>query len=160
MNRMFKQLWLCVAALLTLIACDNGYDCSLNNIAYNSIGLYRSNGNGDRYKLPEPLTVSLTVNGRDSIVVNHIQDTDNLMLPLSYANSCDTVILHFGDIATDTMYIAKENIPYYISMECGTVMYHRLTGAEHTKNFIDSAAIVNNYINFDNNENIRLYLAD
>ena len=34
----------------------------------------------------------------------------------------------------------------------------KILSLQHTHNFIDSAAIVNDYVNFDYNENIKLYL--
>ena len=154
-------LILCIAACTAFISCETGYDCSINNIAYNHIGFYKTDTDGkeSKYKIQEALTVSLMVNGSDSIAINHIQDTDNLMLPMSYTNNRDTVIFRTESGIYDTLFVDHENIPYYISMECGTVMYHNLTGIEYTGNIIDSAVIVNKYIKFDNNGNIKLYLA-
>lgn len=145
-----------------LVSCENGYDCSLENTAYNRIGLHSTdeNGNENDYILTEALTVSLIVNGRDSIVVNHIENADMLQIPMSYTNTCDTVTFNYESGFSDTLFISHENIPYYISMECGTVMYHKLTGIRHTKSLIDSAVIVNDYVKFDYNENIKLYLID
>lgn len=100
----------------------------------------------------------MMVNGNETIVVNHVSNASGLQLPMSYANDCDTTIIRYDNNITDTIYIAHENIPYYISMECGTVMYHKILSLQHTHNFIDSAAIVNDYVNFDYNENIKLYL--
>lgn len=145
-----------------LISCENGYDCSLENTAYNRVGIYSTGENGIEapYAFPEALTVSLMVNGKDSIVINHIEDAQLLQIPMSYTNECDTVIFHYEGNFTDTLYMEHLNIPYYISMECGTVMYHKLTGLRHTNSLIDSAAILNDYINFDYNENIKIYLID
>ena len=97
------------------------------------------------------------VNGSDSIVVNHIQNADILQLPMSYTNECDTVIFNYGQEITDTIYVRHKNIPFYISMECGTVMYHRIEEVTHTNNLIDSIAIEERNVNFDYNENIKLY---
>ncbi len=157
-----KLLLLSLLTAVLFTGCENGYDCSLENVAYNRIGFYRTNSNGidSSYTFPEVLTVSLMVNGRDSIVVNHIKDAEGLQLPMSYTSECDTVIFAYEGDVRDTLYFDHTNIPYYISMECGTVMYHRLTGIRHTGSFIDSAAIVNDYINFNYNENVKLYLFD
>ena len=67
---------LAFAALLS--SCENGYDCYLENIAYNRIGFYKSDSTDVKYQLPEVLTVSLMINGKDSIVVNHIEYADAL----------------------------------------------------------------------------------
>ena len=68
------------------IGCDNGYDCYLENTAYDRIGFYRSDSSEVKYEFPEALTVSLMVNGKDSIVVNHIVNTGQW----NAAQSCTT----------------------------------------------------------------------
>ena len=45
-------------------------------------------------------------------------------------------------------------------MECGTVMYHKVTGLKCTNSFIDSAVIANENVKFDYNENIKVYFID
>ena len=142
-------------------ACDSGYDCHLENTAYNRIGFYNSSaGNNDKYEFPEMLTVSLMVNGKDSIVVNHITNADGLQLPMSYTNACDTVIFNYNDNINDTLFVAHENILYYQSMECGTVMYHKLENITHTGRFIDSIAIVEKFVKFNANENVKIYFVE
>lgn len=161
-KRVFAAIVPLFLLAMAFTSCESGYDCSLENTAYDRIGFYTTdaNGNDKSYAFPEALTVSLVVNGRDSIVVNHIENAEMLQLPMSYTNECDTVIFHYEGNFTDTLYIDHQNIPYYISMECGTVMYHKLTDIRHTENLIDSAVIVRNYVKFDHNENIKLYLVD
>ena len=156
-----KILTFLAIAVMTLTACDNGYDCHLENTAYNRIGFYSSADSvTGKYALPETLTVSIMINGTDSILVNHITDTDGLQLPMSYTNSCDTVIFNYNDEITDTLYVAHENILYYQSMECGTVMYHKLDSITHTNRFIDSVSIVQQYVKFDPNENVKIYFIE
>ena len=152
---------LIAAAILILTgSCDSGYDCGIENTAYNRIGFYNIDGNNTEkeYQFPEVLTVSLRVNGKDSVVINHITNAGELKVPISYTHDCDTVVFSYESGATDTLYVSHENIPYFISMECGLAMYHKLLGVRHTEAFIDSVAITNDYVNFDNNENIKLYL--
>ena len=162
-----KRAYIALAAIAAACAalftgCDNGYDCSLENTAYNRIGFYRINGYGieEKTEFSQTLTVSAMVNDTAKVVVNRIENASSLQLPMSYAQECDTTIFSYPGGITDTLYITHENIPYYISMECGTVMYHKILDIRHTGNFIDSAAIVNDYVNFDYNENIKLYLAE
>lgn len=149
-----------VTCAIILGSCDSGYDCGIEKTSYNRIKFYNIDSNNieNEYKFPEVLTVSLVVNGKDSIVVNHITGTGSLKLPISYTHECDTVVFSYENNATDTLFVKHENIPYFISMECGLAMYHRLQSVEHTNAFIDSVAIINDYVNFDNNENIKLYL--
>lgn len=149
---------LLVAAAFT--SCENGYDCYLENVAYNRIGFYKSDSTELKYELPEVLTVSLMVNGKDSIAVNHIQNADGLMLPMSYTNECDTVIFSYGNNISDTLYVFHQNILYYQSMECGTIMYHKLEDIRHTDRYIDSVAIANEYVKFDGNENVKIFFIE
>ena len=148
-----------VCAIL-LGSCDAGYECGIEKTSYNRIKFYNIDSNNieSEYQFPDILTVSLLVNGKDSIVINHLANASSLQLPMSYTNSCDTVVFSYENNATDTLFVKHENIPYFISMECGLAMYHRLQDVTHTKAFIDSVAIINDYVNFDNNENIKLYL--
>ena len=159
----FKHITVSFLAMLLLFTgCEESYDCSIENVAYNKMGFYCVSDDNveSKYKYPEALTVSLMVNGNDSIVVNHITDTDNLRLPMSYTSNCDTVVFHYEGDYTDTIYVELENIPFYISMECGTVMYHKVIGLKCTNSFIDSAVIANENVKFDYNENIKVYFID
>ena len=164
MSRIRKKITPLALLLCTLLStgCDGGYDCALDNIAYNRIKFYSINEYGAEaeYAFPEYLTASIMINGRDSIVVNHTTNAKELILPMSYTNVCDTVILNFFDRYNDTLYIGHENIPIYQSMECGVIMHHRLTEIAHTGNIIDSMAIKRAEINFNPNENIKLYFVE
>ena len=143
-----------VAALL--VGCDNGYDCSLNNTAYNKMGFY-SALTKERYIHPGPIDVSLMVNGKDSLFINHLTDAEDISLPMSYTQSIDTVIFLYEDGLRDSLYITHSNEPYYQSMECGTLMYHSISEVEHTGVWMEDVAIKNKKVNFKGNENIKIY---
>ena len=159
-----KQITVSLTMLCCLLCtgCDGGYDCALDNIAYNRIKFYTINEHGveSEYAFPEPLTVSMKVNGRDAIVVNYATNAKELTLPMSYTSNCDTVLLNFFDRYSDTLYIGHNNIPIYQSMECGVIMHHRLTGTANTTNMIDSMVIKETNVNFDHNENIKIYFTE
>lgn len=146
-----------------MTGCDNGGDCKIYNTAY-----YRTlfcstdaiTGEEIPYTFPEPVDIRLIVNGNDSLVMNNMTSNTEIALPMCYTQECDTLLLEFGSIVTDTLFVEHTNIPYFISMDCGTGMYHNITGLRHTNNFIDSAAIIHPFINFDANENIKLYIAE
>ena len=78
-----KQIAILLVAICSLFSttgCEGGYDCALDNIAYNRVKFYYINEYGieKEYSFPEPLTVSMMVNGRDSIVVYHMTNTKEL----------------------------------------------------------------------------------
>ena len=150
-------------AVSTLIAaCDSGSDCNINNVSYNRIQLYSTDGitSTSKYSYPNALTVKLVINGNDSIVINHMTDASELQLPVSYTHECDTVVFEYEEGGTDTLFVGHSNIPYFISTDCGMAMYHKLTTLRHTNNLIDSANINDPTINFSWHENIKLYITE
>ena len=158
------QLFLLVilAAVLTA-SCDNGGDCNINNVAYNRIHFYtidQESGKENKIVYPGTLNVELIVNGKDSIVLNHVTEVGDIAVPLSYTNECDTLLLKYEDGSNDTLFVEHTNIPYFISMDCGIGMYHNLTDVRHTDVLLDSASIIHPFINFDAHENIKLYFIE
>ena len=100
------------------------------------------------------------INGNAATAVNHVTNAKEIKLPMSYTATCDTVIMNFSGNYNDTLYIGHSNIPIFQSMECGVIMHHKLNGATHTARLIDSMAINNANVNFDYNENIKLYFTE
>ena len=159
-----------IAVLLTLFCCllctgcDGGYDCALENVAYNRMKFYTIGADGQEkeYAFPDAMTVSVMVNGQEYIAINHVTNVKEIKLPMSYTAACDTVIMNFynNDSYNDTLYIGHDNIPIYQSMECGVIMHHELITATSTNVIIDSLAIGNANVNFDYNENIKLYFTE
>lgn len=162
MFRIFIRMALFVYPIL-LVSCDNGADCNINNISYNRVLLYGTNGEDsimDSNCYPDTLTAKLIINGKDSIVINKSVGASELQLPVCYTQECDTIVLEYADDITDTLYIEHTNEPYFISVDCGMAMYHYLNGVRYTKNLIDSVVIAEPFINFDFNENIKLYITE
>lgn len=150
-----------VAAIATLLlvavtSCDNGYDCTLNNTSYNNIGFYSAETKS-KYAYPDALNVSLMVNGKDSIMIYHITSAEGVSLPMSYTHDTDTVVFHYESGHCDSLYIEHSNEPYYQSMECGTLMFHKIEDVRYTDVWIESVAIQNKNVNFKGNENIKIY---
>lgn len=151
--------------LFITASCDNGADCNINNVAYNRIQLYSAIADVDtivsgKYSYPDTLTVKLVVNGNDSIIVNRLVGASELQLPICFTQECDTLVFEYSGADNDTLYIEHTNIPYFVSSDCGMAMYHHLTGLRHTHSLIDSAAIKEAFINYDWNENIKLYIIE
>ena len=151
--------------LLIFASCDNGADCNINNVAYNRIQLYSAIAQYDtisseKYSYPGTLTVKLVINGNDSVIVNNLVGASELQLPVCFTQECDTLVFEYSSAGNDTLFIEHTNIPYFVSSDCGMAMYHHLTGLRHTNSLIDSAAIKEAFINYDWNENIKLYIIE
>ena len=145
------------------VCCDNGGDCKINNVSYYRTTFYsidNETNTESKLQYSEPISVALVINGRDSLVVNHITEATDLALPMSYTHSCDTVLIGFGDFAIDTLFVNHTNIPYFISMDCGMGMYHEITSVKSSGEIIYSVAVIYPPINLDSNENIKIYIAE
>lgn len=164
---MKKNIFTALVALLmlTIFSCDNGADCNINNVAYNRIQLYGAITDndtiaGNKYSYPDTLTVKLIINGNDSIIINRMVGASELQLPVCFTQECDTLVMEYSNADNDTLYIEHTNIPYFVSSDCGMAMYHHLIAVRHTNSLIDSAAINEAFINYDWNENIKLYIIE
>lgn len=140
--------------LLLLAGACNDTDCTVSNTAYVNYGLY--NGNGVAVAFTEPVTVTTT--GVDSVLINQENNMQLMQLPLSYTNTEDTFIVHLSETLFDTIYVTHQNIPHFISMECGTGMYHHIDAVRCAHRIFDSITIVNPDVTYDTNEHIKVYL--
>lgn len=140
--------------LLLLAGACNDTDCTVSNTAYVNYGLY--NGNGVAVASTEPVTVTTT--GVDSVLINQENNMQLMQLPLSYTNTEDTFIVHLSETLFDTIYVTHQNIPHFISMECGTGMYHHIDAVRCAHRIFDSITIVNPDVTYDTNEHIKVYL--
>lgn len=101
-------------------------------------------------------TVSIT--RHDSIILNRIPNASKLSLPMAYHNQGDTLIFNYSSLSrNDTIYIAHDNFPQVNLPECGTYMFHRITGAKSTDTSIERIEISNPNVNYEGKENIKIY---
>lgn len=145
---------LIVGACLLLAACG-GEDCVINNTVAATMNFYSAEGNA--VMLNDELTVSIVRPGNDSIVLNRKRSATGADLPLGYANECDTFVLQFSLAnMVDSVFIYHTNQPYFISLDCGTAMFHTITGTDCTHHALQSVTVTNPEINYDAIENLRL----
>lgn len=147
---------------VAIAGCDNGGDCNINNVSYNRIYIYKAdaeNGTEEKSEYPGTLSVSLVVNGKDSVVVNHLSQFSELAVPMCYTQECDTLVFLYETQEQDTLFVEHTNTPFFIALDCGMSMFHTLTGLRYTNTLIDSAKIVYPSVDFDAHENIKLYIA-
>ncbi len=151
-----KKIWtLFVIGLMLMLSCDN-IDCTLNNTVNMNCGFYSS---GNAVELSDMLTV--TALGTDSILINREVGAEEMILPLSYWNPVDSIVLKIegeGYLFTDTLYIEKSNTPHFESPDCPSTMFHQIISARHSRNFIDSITIVKSSVDYEQLENIQIHL--
>lgn len=87
-------------------------------------------------------------------LLNCLVNAENFFLPVSYSHPEDTLVFFKGSIYStnwtlDTLWLKKNDIPHFESVDCGTHFFHRLTAVRSTHNGIDSVVIVNPNVNYD-----------
>jgi len=66
-------------------------------------------------------------------------------------------IVRFNDITDTISVFYQNNDRYYLSLECGCIVVHKIDEVVSTNHFIDSISIINRDINTANAENIQIY---
>ncbi len=90
-------------------------------------------------------------------LVNRKTGAKSLELPLSYTADEDTFYIIYSQRLSDTLYVKHTNLPYFTSMDCGTVMHYKLTGVSATNHLIDSVQIVASEVTNSLKENVKIY---
>lgn len=134
------------------ISCSNT-DCVITNTSYTNFMFYNERGQ----TIALSGTISVTAAGTDSILVNKETNPKSFQLPLSYTNAEDTFIVHYTEKMVDSIFVKHANIPHFISMDCGTGMYHYIEEVRCTNNAIDSIQVINPEVTYDAKENIKVY---
>ncbi|MBQ0021159.1 MAG: hypothetical protein KBT39_11645 [Bacteroidales bacterium] len=155
-----KKILLCVMLLVAvafgITSCDS-IDCSLENQVLCQMGFYDATG------APVALTDTLTITaaGTDSVLYNRGIKTSKVGLPLSYYKDGDTLTLTlYGEhyLLQDDVVIKKTNYEHFESLDCPVKMMHVINGVESTNHFIDSVVVVSPKVEYNNGENIKIYL--
>ena len=94
--------------------------------------------------------------GNDSLLVDEKLKGD-IRLQLKNFSTQTTYIFARKHLAPDTITFFYENEENFISLECGCLIYHRITDIEHTFYNIDSVIVTNNFVADDRAKNIRIY---
>ena len=96
---------------------------------------------------------------RDTILLNRLSKASTFKLPMSYFNGEDTLVISYSSIALpDTIKITHDSYPYVELPECGSYRFHYITNVQTTDRHIDHIEISNPKVNYDGNENIKIYL--
>ena len=96
---------------------------------------------------------------KDSIIrdtlINKEQNMKSFKVPLSYSNETQFIIDYEGK-KQDYITVQHRNIPYFLNIDCGTMMYHEVTGVSASHG-IDSIVIINPNIDNYEKENFKIY---
>lgn len=101
----------------------------------------------------------LQVTREEELILNRKTGATGLEVPFSYTATTDTFFLRYSAQVRDTLWVTHENLPYFTSMDCGTVMHYKLTDVKSTHHLIDSLEIVNKDVTNNLKTNVKIYFS-
>lgn len=141
-----------MAVFTLIISACSSIDCPIENTVAVKYKVY--NNAADDGILKDTLWV-LTRRSDDSLTVllNRFVEKDSFFLPISYSHPEDTLLLYMADTTgfwtLDTLWLKKDDLPHFESVDCGAHFFHRITDVRSTHEAIDSIVIVNPHVNYD-----------
>lgn len=89
-------------------------------------------------------------NGTDTLLLNRGVNLTLMKLPLSYQNPVDTLVLKTMRMAvTDTVWVEKEDMPHFESVDCGLTYFHKIKSVRSTHLGIDTVTINKSLVDYD-----------
>ena len=90
-------------------------------------------------------------------IINRETNVSTLSIPLSYDD--ETIIsLVYNSTFTDQFTVHHRNIPYFLNLDCGTMMFYEVTAVTSNQiHMMDSIVITNPNIDNNEKENFKLY---
>ena len=88
----------------------------------------------------------------DDVTLNKLIGKSAFSLPISYSHPEDILFFCFTDsvkTVVDTVWIEKDDIPHFESVDCSAAFFHELKGVRFTRNAIDSLVLLNKTVNYD-----------
>jgi len=144
-------------ALVALLAACSTIDCPVQNVVALNFTVKTYDGSGEEVAdtLQDTLYVwSQRKDGTDTLLLNRGVGLYSFSLPVSYSHPEDVLI--FGVDAQDgsgakldTVWIKKEDIPHFESVDCSAHFFHNLTAVRSTHLAIDTVMIKNPSVTYD-----------
>lgn len=142
-----------------IVSCAGEPDCSLINRAslYGNFYTYNDNGMVVRGALQSLTIRAIKEEGKDTILLNSMQNVQNIDIPLQYNADTTAIVFQYNELAYDTIIFEHTNSPYFVSMECGYEMKQAVTNLRYTEHGIDSIILRDINTNKDGTENLRIF---
>jgi len=160
MQKTNKITLACLCSLfLALGSCSSDGDCLKTSVVSLGVDFYKAELNPVTEKFDDKLysdTLTIFGLGSDSLLANN-ENINTRRLPLKLFSTQTTYIFERKHLAPDTITFTYENEENFISLECGCLIYHRITDIEHTFYNIDSVVVINNFVADNTGKNIRIY---
>ena len=159
-----------ILLLCALIVGCSSIDCPMNSSVRTFYELH--NSDGTILQIGEYLSVvskrfdgtdTTLFSGPDTLLLNKATGISKFSLPMSQSHPEDILIFRYTDLtgekvyAIDTVWIKKEDIPHFESVDCNASFFHQLTDVRHTHHFIDSLVIKERSVDYDKTK-VHFYL--
>lgn len=135
-----------------LISSCSSIDCPVQNTVYSSYALYKADEKPDTLR-DTMYVFSRKADGRDTLLFNAGIGLTQFQLQISYSNPEDTLrflMVNGSDYyVIDTVFVKKEDIPHFESVDCSASFFHRLTAVRSTHHAIDTIVISKNFVDYD-----------
>lgn len=151
--------------VLTISSCNTDEGCRKDKYVKLQLGIYHvTYNNTTNSRTAVYLNIdSITVKGIgiDSVLYNNTKKINSVTLPLNKAGSTNIISafeIAFNNI-TDTITIIHNNQSQYLSLECGSIVTHKIDTVLTTNHFIDSVSISVHDVNTSTSakEHIKIY---
>ena len=156
MDKRIRQLFICLSSLV-IISCSS-IDCPVQNIV--SVQYEIRDKAGAALSITDSLSVITQRNDGQYVSLNRLIGKSAFSLPISYSHPEDVLFFCFKDSVktlVDTVWIKKDDIPHFESVDCSAAFFHELTNVRHTHNAIDSLVLINSSVTYDVNT-VHFYL--
>lgn len=144
-------LLLLVAAV---VSCSN-IDCPVQNTVLTNYSLTKADGTADTLNTDTLWVWTPRADGSDTLLINRLcgSTATAFSIPISYTLPEDTICTllmdTIGNMWPDTIYIKKDNIPHFESVDCQPAFFHNITDVRCTHHGIDSVIIHQRQVNYD-----------
>ena len=161
-----RGLLLSISSILFLFACSS-IDCPVKNTVavYYDVSQYNEEGELTADTLKDTLWVwTQRSDGKDTLL-NRFNDKTRFSLPISYQHPEDMLVFAIRDTSLvytlDTVWLKKEDIPHFESVDCAAHNFHELTSVRCTHNGIDSLVLHTTSVTYDDAvTNLRIFFKD
>ena len=145
-----------MAGAAGIVAACSSIDCPVENTVSCKYELQKSDGTPDTLN-SDTLWVWTPRPGKtDTLLINRLcgGSATAFKLPMSYTMPEDTICLMRCDTTDglwlDTLWIKKENLPHFESVDCQAAYVHNITAVRTTHSAIDTLIINNSDVTYEN----------
>ena len=136
---------------VVFLACSS-IDCPVQNTV--AVNYAICDAEGQEAALTDTLWVwTRRSDGTDTLLLNRGIGLTTFSLPVSYSHPEDTLLFYIADTngfwTLDTLFLKKDDIPHFESVDCSAHFFHRLTGTRCTHNGLDSVTIETPLVSYD-----------